>query len=109
MNDSIENFRKAILAEIGFAPNLIEPGKFLRFATSNHGDDTEGWCRLFDDQRGGVFGCDRRQIVNYWIYAEEATLPRPQRRKLLRDALQTLAEHTRQKRMRGNMLALREA
>lgn len=38
-------------------PDVIEPGKFYRFRGQDKGNSNKaGWCRLFDDGLGGVFG-----------------------------------------------------
>lgn len=64
MNDFIE----AIRTTTGGAPSLtaIIPGKLTRFATSDRRGDESGWCKLFDDGEGGVFGCWRQGISETW-------------------------------------------
>lgn len=64
MTDFIEAIRNAT----GGAPSLSEiiPGKLIRFATSDKRGDESGWCKLFDDQEGGVFGCWRQGINETW-------------------------------------------
>ncbi len=53
-------FRAAILAELGHAPDTIEPGRLQRFATRNRPGDDAGFCKLFEDMRGGIYGCNRQ-------------------------------------------------
>jgi phage/plasmid primase-like uncharacterized protein len=65
-SNAIEAFRAAILAELGYAPGVIEPGRLHRFGTSDRPGDDAGWCKLFDDLRGGVFGCWRREVDEVW-------------------------------------------
>jgi len=50
-------FREAILAQGLTPPDIIEPGRFHRFpgAGKNRGN-TSGWCKLFPEGTGGVFG-----------------------------------------------------
>jgi phage/plasmid primase-like uncharacterized protein len=60
MHDPISAFKSAIVAAIGAAPDQIEPGKLHRFATRDRRGDDAGFCKLFDDQRGGVYGCNRQ-------------------------------------------------
>lgn len=60
MHDPISAFKSAIVAAIGAAPEDIEPGKLQRFATRDRRGDDAGFCKLFDDQRGGVYGCNRQ-------------------------------------------------
>lgn len=60
MTDPCNDFRAAIMGEVGAAPEAIEPGKLQRFATRDRRGDDAGFCKLFDDQRGGVYGCNRQ-------------------------------------------------
>jgi len=61
-------FIEAIRNTTGGAPSLAEitPGKLVRFATSDKRGDDNGWCKLFDDGEGGVFGCWRQGISEVW-------------------------------------------
>jgi phage/plasmid primase-like uncharacterized protein len=58
--DPCGDFRAEILRELGTAPEVIEPGRLHRFATRDRRGDDAGWCKLFDDMRGGAFGCNRQ-------------------------------------------------
>lgn len=64
---TLDAFRSAVLDATGGAPDVIEPGRFLRFATNGKRGDTAGWCRLFDDCRAGVYGCHRQQVSATWL------------------------------------------
>ena len=74
MSNAPENFRLAVLACLGHAPEVIEPGRLHRFATSERRSDTAGWCKLFDDLRGGVFGCHRQGISETWSAQDRRTM-----------------------------------
>lgn len=87
MNDIINAFRASILGALGQAPEVIEPGRIQRFATSNRRGDTAGWCKLFDDLRGGVFGCFRQVIHEKWSAVGPADMTRGQRVRLARQML----------------------
>ena len=65
---SVEDFLEAIRKTIGGAPphSEIVPGKLIRFATSERHGDRAGWCKLFADGDGGVFGCWRQGISKTW-------------------------------------------
>lgn len=76
MYSPTQAFRAAILAALGHAPELIEPGQFQRFATSDRRGDSAGWCKMFDDLRGGVFGCYRQGISETWSATKGATMTR---------------------------------
>lgn len=56
MNDFSDSFKSAILAAYGAAPEIIEPGRLIRFSRTGRRGDTSAWCRLFDDGDAGVFG-----------------------------------------------------
>ena len=60
MSDPFDEFRAVILRELGTDPGVIEPGKLHRFATRDRRGDDAGFCKLFDDLRGGVYGCNRQ-------------------------------------------------
>lgn len=53
--DNLSQFREAILASIGYAPDTIEPRKLHRFHSGGRPADRSGWC-CFDDTRGGAVG-----------------------------------------------------
>lgn len=63
-----EQFIDFIRENLGYAPNPgnIVPGKIIRFATSDQKRDDAGWCKLFEDAEGGVFGCWRQGIMKTW-------------------------------------------
>jgi putative DNA primase/helicase len=63
-----EQFDDAIRESLGYAPDPgeIVPGKMIRFSTSDRKGDDAGWCKLFEDAEGGVFGCWRQGIMETW-------------------------------------------
>lgn len=87
-----DNFRTAILAALGYAPDAIEPGKLHRFATSNRRGDLAGWCKEFDDQRGGVFGDFRTGRTETWCATERNKMTPAQRAAFARQVAQAAAE-----------------
>lgn len=98
MNDPLHGFRTAILAALGSAPETIEPGRFHRFATSGRRGDDAGWCKLFDDLRGGVFGCYRQGISENWSATDGSAMTRGQRATLARQVLSATAEREARQR-----------
>ena len=86
------SFRAAILAALGHAPDVIEPGKLHRFATSSRRGDLAGWCKLFDDQRGGVFGDFRRSSAETWCAIERGAMTPAQRAAFARQVAQAAAD-----------------
>ena len=59
-----------------------------------------GWCKLFEDLRGGVFGCYRQGISEAWCAADRATMTREQRAELARQVMATTAERESWQRQR---------
>lgn len=98
MSDPCEAFRLAIVAVLGHAPEVIEPGRFHRFATSDRRADDAGWCKLFDDMRGGVFGCYRQGISEAWSAQERSSMSRQERAELAQQVMRATAEREAQQR-----------
>lgn len=92
MHDPLQDFRAAILATLGHAPEAIDPGRFHRFGTSDRRGDDAGWCKLFDDLRGGMFGCYRQGVSETWCAANRATMTCGQRANLARQVMAAIAE-----------------
>jgi len=98
MNDAREAFQAAVLATLGYAPDAIEAGRMHRFATSARRGDDAGWCKLFADLRGGVFGCYRAGISETWQAERHQPMTRNQRAALARQVAEATAERDRQQR-----------
>jgi len=98
MRDPIHAFRESILAALGHAPEQIEAGRFQRFATSDRRSDDAGWCKLFADLRGGVFGCYRQGISEAWSAIDRNTMTPAQRAQLARQVAQAAADREAQQR-----------
>ena len=67
MNNHIEQFRTTLLAAGLIPPKVIKPGWFHRFPgiDKKPGDDA-GWCKLFEDGCGGVFGDFSSGLDGHW-------------------------------------------
>lgn len=98
MSDPVQAFKVAMLAALGHAPEVIEPGRLQRFATSEKRGDSAGWCKLFVDQRGGVFGCNRAGISETWQAEHNRPMTRQQRLSLARQIAEATAERERHQR-----------
>jgi phage/plasmid primase-like uncharacterized protein len=98
MHDAFSDFRTAMLTTLGNAPEVIEPGRFHRFSTNDRRGDTSGWCKLFDDLRGGVFGCYRQHISETWSAIDRRTMTKKQRIELARHVMAATAEREAQQR-----------
>lgn len=90
--DAREAFRQAIEASLGYAPDHIEHGKLMRFATSNKRGDKAGWAILFPDERAGVFGDYRRGFSETWFADSRESLTAVERAELACKIAQARAE-----------------
>ena len=109
MHNAVDRFREAIRAALGYAPDVIEPGKLHRFATRDRRGDSAGWCKLFDDIRGGAFGCYRQGISETWNAIDHATMTRGQRAELARQVMTATAERVAEQRAEWAINAKRNA
>lgn len=109
MAEARDLFRQAMMATIGRAPAVIEPGRLHRFATSARSGDSAGWCKLFEDQRGGVFGCFRSGVTHTWTAGDRALMSREQLASSARHAARAAAERMEQQRQQWRRNALRIA
>ena len=67
-------FTNTIMAALGYAPVDPDPGVITRFATSPRLSKRDGWCILFADRQGGVFGCYRTGASGTWQAARQRPL-----------------------------------
>lgn len=92
-NDPARDFRAAVLAALGFAPDAaaLEPGRLVRFATRDRRGNFDGWARLFADGRGGSYGCWRSGLTAHWQADRAQPLTRAERQELARQITQARA------------------
>lgn len=74
MVNIIGSFKAAIQTHGLQPPDIIQPGKIHRFPGygKRPGDDA-GWCKLFDDLCGGVFGDFSTGLDEHWQAESERT------------------------------------
>jgi phage/plasmid primase-like uncharacterized protein len=96
--DLIQQFRKATLAALGAAPELIEPGRIHRFSTSGRVSDKAGWCQLFEDGRVGVYGDFRRGMSSVWTAQRRELMTPAERADMARQLAQAKAHRDTQQR-----------
>ena len=51
--EAVQHFKHSMNEHGITPPEHIEPGRLLRFSTNGKAGDKAGWCRLFEDLRGG--------------------------------------------------------
>ena len=83
---SASDFREAMSRDGYQPPADIVPGKFHRFSVNGKRSDTAGFCKLFDDMRGGIYGDFRQGITIEWQAEKQQTLS-PAERQAYRDAV----------------------
>ncbi len=100
MRDAAQSLRAAIIATVPGAdvPEAITPGRWVRFSTNGRPGDTAGFCMLFDDLRGAVFGCHRQGISEVWSAIDKAAMTPAQRIAHARKVLAATAEREAQQR-----------
>lgn len=98
MSTPSETFRAAVLAALSYAPDHIEPGKLHRFSTCTKASDRAGWCKLFDDERGGVYGCNRSGMRGAWSAKDQASMTPAERAAWNREKEKARREREEQQR-----------
>ena len=93
MREAVEQFRDAIRSNGLEPPDVIEPGRIHRFASNGRRGDDAGWCKLFEDQCGGVFGDFRTGLFESWQAKREKPLTAAEH-----EAFKQSCERERQKR-----------
>lgn len=109
MREAADNFRVAILAALGHAPELIEPGRIHRFSTSARASDKAGWCQLFEDGRAGVFGDFRSGLSSVWTAQRRELMTPAERANMARRLTQAKAQRDAQQRQQQADNAQRNA
>ena len=101
MTDTLSQFLDAIRATGLQPPDSIVPGKLHRFpGIGKRKGNTAGWCKLFDDCRGGCFGDWAADISEIWQAKRNQPLSYAERRKYKTraDEARVQAEAERQQR-----------
>lgn len=109
MREAADKFRTAILAALGHAPELIEPGRIHRFSTSARASDKAGWCQLFEDGRAGVFGDFRRGMSSVWTAQRRELMTPAERADMARRLARVKTQREAQQRQQQTDNARRNA
>lgn len=81
----MNEFRGAILDAGLSPPDVIEPGKLHRFPGAGKSNgNTAGWCKLFDDSQGGVYGDWSTGLNETWQAERDKPLTPVEKHDLLR-------------------------
>jgi putative DNA primase/helicase len=90
--EAIQQFREAMRAAGLEPPEVIEPGKLHRFSTNGKASDNAGWCKLFSDLLGGVFGDYRTGLSEKWQAKRNKPFTRAEREAFKRQCEQAKQE-----------------
>jgi len=93
MIDAIDQFKNAMRGTGLEPPEGIEPGKWCRFSTNGKRGDNAGFCKLFPDLTGGVYGDYRRQIQHIWQAKRDQPFNQAEREAFKRHREQARLEH----------------
>lgn len=97
----IDAFKDAIRSAGYEPPADIIPGKWHRFSANGKRTDTAGFCKMFDDMRGGIFGDFREGITHEWQAEKPEHMTAEQRtasREAIEQAKREREEHAEQLR-----------
>jgi putative DNA primase/helicase len=84
--DAVSEFRDAIRAAGLSPPATLEPGRFHRFPSEGKTNGNKvGWCKLFDDARGGIFGDFATGAVETWQASQSRPMTLVEREAFRRD------------------------
>ena len=99
MSNPIDQFKTAI-ATAGLTPpdTIIADGKIHRFSTSGRASDKAGWCQLFEDGRGGVFGDFRSGMSSVWTARRRGLMPLAESADMARRLAQAKVQRKAQQR-----------
>lgn len=88
-----DGFRDAIRAAGMTPPDLIEPGRFHRFpGIGKSNGNTAGWCKLFPDGMGGIYGDHSLDLAETWQAKRDRPMSLHEREDFRRNADRTKAE-----------------
>lgn len=70
MTDPTQEFRQTLQAAGLTPPDTLIPGKLHRCPSNDRHGDKAGWCKLFDDGMGGVYGDFRSSTSETWQFRQ---------------------------------------
>ena len=92
MMNHTREFREAISATGLMPPDIIEPGRLYRMAgIGKRKGNGAGWCKLFDDGMGGVYGDFSQDFSGNWQAARAIPFTTAQREAFNRQVAESRA------------------
>ncbi|MBA3508086.1 MAG: DUF3987 domain-containing protein, partial [Betaproteobacteria bacterium] len=93
LTDAPDKFRDAIRAAGLSPPDTIEPGRFHRFpGDGKRNGNKAGWCKLFDDGRGGIYGDYSTGLSQTWQVEHAHSLTPAERETFRRKVAEAKAQ-----------------
>ncbi|OIQ83195.1 DNA primase TraC [mine drainage metagenome] len=95
MTGDIDQFKSAIRAYGMTPPDVIVPGRieFYRFpGDGKHGSNKAGWCKLFADGRGGIFGDYSTGLSESWQAAHDKPCTKAETEAFKRQVIEAKAK-----------------
>ncbi|MGH8766791.1 MAG: hypothetical protein ACREVT_01235 [Burkholderiales bacterium] len=107
--NEIEQFKAAMRAAGLEPPGVIEPGNLHRFSTNGKASDDAGWCKLFADLCGGVFGDHRSGLSKHWQAKTGRVMTASEREAFQRMVAESKHQAELEERKRHEAAALKAA
>ena len=109
MHDSIDQFRHAIESSGLIPPDHIEPGRWIKFPGYQKSvKNRAGWCFMFDDMRGGMFGDYSSGMEGHWTGINGHS-PTPAQREAHRASIKAMQAQREAAQARRNTTAAADA
>lgn len=105
LSEAAEKFKAALQAAGLTPPDVIEPGKLHRFPTNGKRGDDAGWCKLFPDMRGGVFGDHRSGLSEHWSIKADPAMTTVERQAFRRQVAESKRQAEAEERKRHEAAA----
>jgi putative DNA primase/helicase len=109
LSEAAEKFKAALQTAGLTPPDVIEPGKLHRFPTNGKRGDDAGWCKLFPDMRGGVFGDHRSGISDHWSIKADPAMTTVERKAFRRQVAESKRQAEAEERRRHEAAARKAA
>lgn len=104
MTDPTQEFRQTLQAAGLTPPDILVPGKLHRCPSNDKRGDKAGWCKLFEDGMGGIYGDFRQSTSETWQFRKADRMS-----DVDREAFRQQVEQARRERDAAQAASHREA
>ena len=110
MHNAINEFRDAMRSAGLMPPDTIEPGKFHRFpGEGKRNGNTAGWCKLYHDRIGGIYGDHSTGFTADWQARRETPYTQADREAFKRQAAEEKAQDEAEWKAKQSEAAIKAA